>query len=442
MTTIDPVDTHSFISPDVTQLSSPASDQWGDNFDIKLQYLVESAKKNFHSDVDEETEEEFEFGTSSPSSLDSFNSILDEDLNSTGPRFSLEGGLPTPDIMEEDGKTLDSQPNKPLGFSSRQKHSEQFYNPVLTPIEPMSYDWDHIKYKGNDLSTFSRVLRRTQDFQLSPASEHPDAPNAENQNQFLSQEIYPQIITTDIPSTPNSNPTSSIIRSAIDSPETTTTLQKKTRVRQRRTRIPKFSYDLNAKPVAQQLIENTKIWNKISQKKKKGIYKCTHCPEIFKDLYDLAKHIDSNKISRQHKCPFDDCPWSIIGLPRRAEVRRHCAAQHACVITYPGDNKDKNTPTETETTETTSPETTVNGELFNLRIRESLTCQYDFCGKHFKRKDSQQRHEKLVHLNPNSRFNRRIQKMKEHYKTNDVQVLTAIIERRKKAMKQEDDHDE
>lgn len=405
---------HSFVSPNVSHFESQATEQWGDNFDVKLQYLVDSARENFqYKDSDPITKQEYD--TSSPSSLHSFNSFGDDDLGSTTPSFTIQNGLPSPDILGEKYLKTSSLVQQ---RKSKPNNSEYFFNPVLTPIEPLSYDWKNINYEGDDLSTFSRVMKRTEDFQLTPATD--DHTNTSFQGLFASQEIYPQVITSEIPSTPLSNPATSTLSSVTASPMTpgSAIIKKRKAERKKRVRTPKYKYDESAKPIAEQLMANKGIWNKISQKKKKGIYKCTHCSEMFKELIDLAKHIDENKIARQHKCPFEDCPWSIIGLPRRAEVRRHCAAQHAYVITYPDDK-------------TECHEGYISSEKFK--------CQYDFCDRLFKRKDSQQRHEKLVHLNPTSRFNTRIDKLKTHYKTDDVAFLTDILGKKKKAKKSDED---
>lgn len=391
---------NSFVSPNVTQLDSPVSDHWGDNFDAKLQYLVDSAEKSFQYENSEHLKSDFEGEISS--SLHSH-----EDDNAWNAQsFSIENGLPSPNIVGE--KEVNTNESKIT------ESATSFYNPVLTPIEPLSYDWEKISYSGDDLSTFSRVLKRTEDFQLVSFTD-----NLAAQNLLTSQDIYSQIITSNTPSTPMSNLSTSTLPTATASPLTpgSGVIEKKKTVRKKRVRSSKYSYDENAKPIADQLRENREIWNKICQKRKKGIYKCTHCSEMFKELIDLARHFDEHKIGRHHKCPFEDCPWSILGLPRRAELRRHCAAQHAYVIKYPDDKSESH-----------------EGYI----SAEKICCQYDFCDRLFKRKDSQQRHEKLVHLNPSSRFNKRIEKLKAHYKTDNVAFLIGVLEKTKKMKKEND----
>jgi len=419
---------HSYISPNITQLDSPVSEQHeADNFDVKLQYLVDIAQKNFQNN--EEGEEEASFKCSStfystecsPQEMQNYKSI-NENFNNMNPStvgFSLQNGLPSPGIMESNElQSMNFMKAAPTGVPKLS--NGLLYTPGLTPIEPMEYNWENVQYQGNELSTFSRVLRRTEDLQVTPTNEEANY----LQNQFISQEIYPQVITTDVSYTPISNPSSSIFSSSSSSsspmtPGTAITPRKnKVQKRPRKVR-PKPIYDESAKPIAQQLQEDKKIWNKICETKKKGIYKCTHCSGIFKGFIDLARHIDENKIARQHKCPFKDCPWSIIGLPRRAEVRRHCAAQHSFIITYP-DDKD-------------------TGVKEGYVTTDKFKCEYEFCDRCFKRKDSQQRHEKLVHLNPDSRFNKRIQKLKAYYKTDDVTILTRGLEKKKRSNKKDED---
>lgn len=153
-------------------------------------------------------------------------------------------------------------------------------------------------------------------------------------------------------------------------------------------------------PILQQISNNPVILDKIQSIKKKGIYKCAHCTEFFPDLLKLAQHLDEFKVSRPFKCPFNDCPWSLLGLPRKAEVRRHCLAQHEFQI-YKSDGKS-------------SPKV----KLFQ--------CTHSDCLRTFKRKDSFRRHERMVHLTLTSRFNKRIEKKKEHKncleKINDVHI--------------------
>lgn len=160
--------------------------------------------------------------------------------------------------------------------------------------------------------------------------------------------------------------------------------------RKRRTKKERaeMKYNENEPPIIEQLQSNPVIWEKIQQTKKKGIYKCAHCIKVFPDLRQFALHLDEEKVVRYHKCPIQDCPWSILGLPRKAEIRRHCAAQHGMNVEEDGEANTGYTASYT------------------------FECKYDNCTRVFKRKDSYTRHEKLVHLNPTSRFNTRVKKTK------------------------------
>ncbi|ODQ82235.1 hypothetical protein BABINDRAFT_10701 [Babjeviella inositovora NRRL Y-12698] len=141
-------------------------------------------------------------------------------------------------------------------------------------------------------------------------------------------------------------------------------------------------------------LRNDKLaWDFIQKNKKKGTYKCTHCSDSFITLMDFAKHIDRYGIKRQHKCPILECPWKVIGFTRQPELRRHCRSQHA--ICWDS---------------TRSRDALTKGEIPKLRdLRHGCTVTH--CGNTFKRRDLLQRHIRLVHENPESRFNIRMEKM-------------------------------
>lgn len=184
------------------------------------------------------------------------------------------------------------------------------------------------------------------------------------------------------------------------------------------------------KPLTEQLKDWPVIWEKVVNNKKKGIYPCTHCRSTFATLYDLAEHIDEYKIHRAHKCPFKECPWFVIGLTRRAEVRRHCSAQHNYLVVFPEDRKvelGKDCSSE-ELAESLKLQQQPSGIQGTLMQGCKFPCRYEFCSREFKRKDAIQRHEKLVHLNPESRFNKRITSLKYKYCTNDYNTIRKILE--------------
>lgn len=150
-----------------------------------------------------------------------------------------------------------------------------------------------------------------------------------------------------------------------------------------------IDYENMQKTYTQQLRENPEVWKIVNIRKKKGIFKCSHCAEFFPTLYMLAQHFDEHKVARYFQCPFKGCVWNILGLPRRAEVRRHCSSQHATKIEFERCNENRLNAT---------PTTNV----------EKIICSHENCNRAFKRKDSLQRHIKLVHDNPHSRFNKRL----------------------------------
>lgn len=105
---------------------------------------------------------------------------------------------------------------------------------------------------------------------------------------------------------------------------------------------------------------------------KKGKYFCSHCPSSFRTIMDLAQHMDESLVMRPFHCPEEDCPWHICGFPTASEWCRHTRSQHGSV--------------------------------------DALGCQS--CQKTFTRKDSLKRHVMLVHDNQESRWNRKMRKMK------------------------------
>ncbi|KAK9496061.1 hypothetical protein V1508DRAFT_378648 [Lipomyces doorenjongii] len=104
---------------------------------------------------------------------------------------------------------------------------------------------------------------------------------------------------------------------------------------------------------------------------KKGVYRCNHCPEKFNTMEQFYNHIEAEGVDRPFKCSETSCPWSRVGFPNRNECNRHIKHQHA-------------------------------GSMYS--------CSYSWCPKKFPRKDSRNRHEKLVHEKPDSRLNRKLEK--------------------------------
>lgn len=124
--------------------------------------------------------------------------------------------------------------------------------------------------------------------------------------------------------------------------------------------------------------------------KSKSPYQCSHCNRDFATIIDLAIHFDRCKITTAHKCPFEACPFQYVGFSRKADLRRHCLTKHF--------EKGK------------------LNERINLDVKHILksliySCNYENCGKNFYRKDSLQRHMKLVHDNENSKFNKKLKKL-------------------------------
>lgn len=149
-----------------------------------------------------------------------------------------------------------------------------------------------------------------------------------------------------------------------------------------------------------QLRSNPCLWEQVtsnvgsgsgnSLSSKKGSYKCSHCTDTFTSLYEFVEHLDKYEIRRGHFCPVEDCPWSVIGLTRKAELRRHCVLQHF----LRGKLKDL-------------ADQSIQSDSRLKMVKLLYSCNKSNCGKHFYRKDSLQRHQRLVHENKDSKFNRK-----------------------------------
>lgn len=138
--------------------------------------------------------------------------------------------------------------------------------------------------------------------------------------------------------------------------------------------------------LVEQLQQDHQLMQVISNKHKRGYYRCTHCPQTFSNIFDYAAHMDEFEIKREFKCPFALCPWKILGLPRRPDLRRHCAIQHKHEL--PDDLK----------------------EFLNLNDETypALKCPHQYCDKVFHRRDAYNRHISIVHEKLGSRFNKRL----------------------------------
>lgn len=160
------------------------------------------------------------------------------------------------------------------------------------------------------------------------------------------------------------------------------------------------SNDTNGKSLVKQLLEDPYLSDIIQKPQKRGLYRCAHCPSTFNNIFEYASHLDEYEVERKHKCPFKNCAWRILGLPRRSDLRRHCAIQHKYEL-YGQLKKDLNL------TEDAYP---------------VLRCPVMFCQKEFYRKDAYKRHIAIVNENTSSRFNKRLKRIiKEcpHFETEE-----------------------
>ncbi|KAH3669403.1 hypothetical protein OGAPHI_001524 [Ogataea philodendri] len=158
----------------------------------------------------------------------------------------------------------------------------------------------------------------------------------------------------------------------------------------------------------EQLQKDPSLWELLkSVQKKGGSYRCSHCTEKFSTVEQFILHLDKFKLVRSNKCPVKDCPYRIIGLPRKPELMRHCLSQHSETLenllkVQRGVELDG-----------VSMSSSLAGDSNDDPGRKKLNvCTREGCGKKFRRKDSLQRHERLVHENQNSRFNQRLRMQK------------------------------
>lgn len=171
---------------------------------------------------------------------------------------------------------------------------------------------------------------------------------------------------------------------------------------------PDVSITAKKSSLVSQMLNDEVLLNEDLKKPKRGFYKCLHCNETYSTVLDYAKHLDDAKIVRPFKCPFHTCPWKYLGLTKRSELRRHCAIQH----------KDELT---TEMMELLN----LNNDNFPV-----LHCENKFCDKKFYRRDSHQRHVQMVHMNPKSRFNKRVEKFRKQCSSTNEEEIDDFIRAR------------
>ncbi|KAL6942225.1 hypothetical protein ACO0QE_003393 [Hanseniaspora vineae] len=164
----------------------------------------------------------------------------------------------------------------------------------------------------------------------------------------------------------------------------------------------------NESSLVSRMLNDKILENEDLKKPKRGFYKCLHCNETYSTVLDYAKHLDEAKIVRPFKCPFHTCLWKYLGLTKRSELRRHCAIQHKEELT-------------TEMMELLN----LNNDNFPV-----LHCQNKFCDKKFYRRDSHQRHVQMVHMNPRSRFNKRVEKFRKQCPLTNEKEIDEFIRAR------------
>ncbi|KAG7932400.1 hypothetical protein KL934_003843 [Ogataea polymorpha] len=185
------------------------------------------------------------------------------------------------------------------------------------------------------------------------------------------------------------------------------------KARDQRRSLPKnvlLDSEESALSQVEQLQKDSSLWELLNSVPKKGSsYKCSHCTEQFNTVESFILHLEKYKLVRSNKCPVKDCPYRIIGLPRKPELRRHCLSQHSETLEnllrlkfQEGIEPDVRTLSKPKN----------NESEVDPKKKKPNVCPREGCGKKFRRKDSLQRHERLVHENQNSRFNQRLRMQK------------------------------
>ncbi|KAL3236454.1 Rme1p [Nakaseomyces bracarensis] len=172
----------------------------------------------------------------------------------------------------------------------------------------------------------------------------------------------------------------------------------------------------NPHSIVRQLLEDPYLSDIIEKPQKRGLYRCAHCPSTFGTIFEYASHLDEYRVERKYKCPFKRCAWRILGLPRRSDLRRHCAIQHKYEL-YKELKRDLN---------------------LSEDAYPSLVCPVLFCQKEFYRRDAFKRHLSIVHQNENSRFNKRLKRISEECPLFETETEKIAFIKEKMACKKND----
>ncbi|KAH3675976.1 hypothetical protein WICMUC_002272 [Wickerhamomyces mucosus] len=380
------------------------------------------------------------------------NEIFSDVLSATQTDITeYSPGLEQPDFSNFEETTRLSQGSlQQMQKSKTADDNENWFNPVSTSLEPLPFNLKPLNVNlKNNMDVLKRVNERSESLMIVNDENLPTSIQGFDSSPTVSKQfLHSSKFVTQTPLLTLSAQNYKTTQLELENKSSNQALfQPKTRTSRisrkpskdndgisKPTPNPRSGKTLESKystrpeiPITAQLKQNKIVWEKIYNNKKKGIYPCTHCSETFSNMYDLAKHIDEFGLYRKHRCPFDNCPWYIIGLPRRAEVRRHCAAQHNYRVVFPED----------KTIKVNGELSTVGSKLDDLgfegihgtRItKNNIKCNYEFCHKTFKRKDARQRHENLVHLNPESRFNKKISAIKAKCEGQSPETLSKLVE--------------
>ncbi|EGV62158.1 hypothetical protein CANTEDRAFT_136098 [Yamadazyma tenuis ATCC 10573] len=105
---------------------------------------------------------------------------------------------------------------------------------------------------------------------------------------------------------------------------------------------------------------------------------CSHCPKKFETVHELALHCQEFNLYKgfKYKCPLATCPFKLIGFNKKLDLRRHVTAKHIDRKTFE----------------------VLTDDTYEEKFVRSLV-YFCHCQRVFYRRDSLQRHQRLIHRN-------------------------------------------
>lgn len=121
---------------------------------------------------------------------------------------------------------------------------------------------------------------------------------------------------------------------------------------------------------------------------------CVHCDAPFATVDEFVAHLDREKVHQENFCPDANCVFAVVGFRMRTLLRRHVARHHL---------KDCSNVKRFIERKPLSPRDRLMRRFLNLLY----ICPDALCSRAFYRKDSLQRHRRLIHDTAPARTRRR-----------------------------------